>query len=105
MSTFNSEIYILEDGTEVEIEISHSPEGQQPIGIGQKAKKSFKSAIAKVKPLANEIFQTLEGIERPDEVEVKLGAKLGGKTDLIISSADAEATFQIRLLWKKTSTS
>ncbi|MER7281923.1 CU044_2847 family protein [Dactylosporangium sp. NPDC000244] len=53
-----------------------------------------------VMPALNYVVRRLKE-HRPDELELQLGLKVGGGCGLIVAKGTAEATFNVKMTWKK----
>lgn len=67
-----------------------------------KSDKSFDQVLAKVRPVANAVIDSLKDLNRPEEINLEFGLKFGAKAGIIFTSADSEATFKLSLKWKNT---
>ncbi len=68
------------------------------------AKVPFEQAIGKIQLVAKKLIGTLGDLaQRPDQIAVEFGFKLGGKTGVIIASTQTEANFKVRLTWDRFS--
>lgn len=68
-----------------------------------KASTSFETTIARIKPMINSLSDTFKAVS-PDEFEVEFGLKLNAVAGVIISSAEAEVHFVVKMTWKKGKT-
>lgn len=97
----------LEGGDSILIEVDEPPAPTDDrIGISddvaRKAKQSFESVIAKIKPVADTIVQKVKSLNEPaDEVEVKFGLKMSGELGAVVASGKADVNYEITLKWKK----
>ena len=58
-------------------------------------------ALDRIRPAAEAVVSRLRNLSQPaDEVGVEFGIKLNAKIGAIIASADAEATYKVRLRWR-----
>lgn len=102
--------YPLEDGSSVIVEVSEADvEGVARAGrageVIEKATQTFESALKKVKPAALAALSMMRELgDSPDEVGVEFGVKLGAKAGAVIASADTEANFVFKLVWKRKGT-
>lgn len=67
--------------------------------ISQKGNR-FRSAVKKIVPVANEIYEALETLS-PNEIEVEFGVKFTAATNILITSGGAEAHYTVRMRWNK----
>jgi Trypsin-co-occurring domain 1 len=60
------------------------------------------SSVDRVMPALSKILAQLRSAAHaPDEVGMELGLKIGGETGLIFAKGTAEATFTLKLAWKR----
>lgn len=64
-----------------------------------KSQKSLVQALGQLKPITETLFKSLQDINRPSQIELEFGVKLGAKAGLVIASADSEVTFKVKLAW------
>lgn len=84
-------------------DIDHSDERDAMRGASDsRPAKDFQAAIDATIPAAEALIGSLKRVEGPEEVEVDFGIKFGAKTGAFIASVDSEATFKVRLKWKRT---
>ena len=100
--------YTLSEGGSimVETEISDGSGFERASRIGDivKAAQSFDDALESIKPAAQKIIEKLKDIsDPPHEIHVDFGIKLGAKAGALIASADAEANYTIKLIWRRVS--
>ena len=97
----------LADGTEIAIEsdVPVGSGGPSAVGAGDESSPGeFSKALSRIRPTANELIATLRGLaQRPDEVEVEFGIKLGGQMGALIAKASTEANFIVKLKWASSS--
>ena len=105
---FNSEDHELWLEAEPEIEVSA---GSQLLTRGGKeeAHKTesdkldaavFSKWLQGVKPLVGSVYNSLQELNSPTEIELEFGIKLAAKTGIIVTSAESEANFRVKLAWK-----
>ena len=85
---------------------SRSTRGQQPAAsagkVVEKAKKSFEEALESAKPGIEAALDCIGNlVQKPAEVEIEFGLKINGEAGAVFASAGAEATFNVKLSWKK----
>ncbi len=99
--------YPLADGNTVCIEIDEpQTEGltraSRAGDVAEKVTQGFEDALGKVKPALGAISAFLKDLaDSPDEAAVEFGVKFGLKAGAFIASADTEAQFVFKLVWKK----
>jgi len=96
----------LDDGTEIYVE---SQDDISSSGLTKTSKKNkdniveadekFETLIEKIKPVSNLIMKSLKELNTPDDIELSLGIKFGGKAGIIFASVDSEAIFNLKLKW------
>jgi Trypsin-co-occurring domain 1 len=72
-----------------------------PVNAIDTAQETFEAAVQRIKPAASAVLSTLRDLNTPDEIEVEFGIKLSASAGAFIASADSEATFNVRLNWKR----
>lgn len=60
---------------------------------------NFDKVISGLKPIANAVFSSLNGLNKPSEIQLEMGVKLGTKAGIILASADSEVTFKVNVKW------
>ena len=60
---------------------------------------NFDKVISGLKPIANAVFKTLDDLNKPTEIQLEMGVKLGTTAGIILASADTEATFKVTVKW------
>ena len=86
-------------------------EVDQPIAEGEElaarsdkvllADRDFQKALARVRPAADSLMRTLQGLAIvPEEATVEFGIKLSGTMGAVIASAGMEANFIVTLKWQ-----
>lgn len=98
--------YPLEGGGAISVEVDDEPtvarRGLNPTDVTEKASSTFESTLASVKPAVIAIASTFRNlVDAPEEVEVEFGIKFSGQAGAIIASAETEAHFQMRMVWKR----
>jgi hypothetical protein len=81
------------------------PGGDQPAavqdGVVSRAGETFEAALAKVKPIARAVIDTLSNVAAGvTEMEVEFGLKLNAKAGLVLASGGVEANFKVAIKWK-----
>jgi predicted RNase H-like HicB family nuclease len=70
-------------------------------GVAAKAKKTFEEALQSVKPGIEEALALITDlIKKPTETEIEFGLKIDAAAGAVFAKAGAEATFNIKLIWK-----
>lgn len=62
--------------------------------------RRFETAIARIRPAASAVFETLREFNTPKNIEMEFGIKFSGKIGAFIASADSDATFRVKLVWE-----
>jgi hypothetical protein len=106
--------FVLDDGTEVEMEtdteptgLGHRPTMRGGDGPVAGAQRSFQEALGAVKKtVASAIVELRDAFpERPDELQIEFGIKASMEANgLILAKAAGEASFTVKALWKKPGT-
>jgi hypothetical protein len=69
--------------------------------IAAKAKKTFEEALQSVKPGIDQALKLLtEMVKKPSELEIEFGIKVDAAAGAVFAKAGAEATFNVKLIWK-----
>lgn len=101
--------FVLDDGTEVEIEVDAAPSAD-PSTITrsgapvERAQRSFEQAMGTVKKTVAAAVREMRDAfpERPDELEVEFGIKASLEANgLVLAKAAGEASFIVKAVWKK----
>ena len=77
--------------------------GFQRAGRDEEASRGFETAIARIRPAAQAVLETLRELNTPKNIEIEFGIKFSGKVGAFIASADTEATFRVKLVWENPS--
>jgi hypothetical protein len=98
--------YPLEGGGTVSVEVDDEPavarRGLNPVEVTEKESSTFDRALTAVQPALLANASTFRGLaDAPEEVEVEFGIKFSGQAGAIIASAETEAHFQMRMVWKR----
>jgi hypothetical protein len=92
------------------IEVKEEPDGGDDfirVGFSEKtvtnASETLEKSLVKIQYLSNKIITSIneKNDNKPDEVNVEFGIKLGGEADFIVASGSVEANFKVSLTWKK----
>ena len=66
------------------------------------AKYSLTAALSRALPIMRAAVQQFRSAaERPDEISIELGLKIGGETGIIFARGTTEATFRITMSWQR----
>lgn len=69
--------------------------------VVERATKTFREALASVRPVADAIFATMGGLaQKPDEVQVELGIALKANASVVLVGTAAEGAIKLVLKWK-----
>ena len=97
--------YILDDGSEIVVEVDVPQAGMMPAtrgGVGEKGRRSFEKALESLRPAAQAVLAKLRSLtEPPDEVTVEFGLKLGAEAGAILAASSMEANYKVTLTWKR----
>ena len=72
----------------------------QRAGRDEEASRGFETAIARIRPAARAVLETLSDLNTPKNIEIEFGIKFSGKIGAFIASADTDATFRVKLVWE-----
>jgi hypothetical protein len=87
----------LPDGTQLEAETS-AEAGPRNVARGKSDEIDLAAELKRVEAAAGLVIETFRRVA-PDECEVELGIKLGGKVGVILAEGTAEASFRVKLKW------
>ena len=68
-------------------------------GVAEQAQSGFTEALARVRPAAEAVLQSLRDLNTPAEIGLEFGIKFNAKAGVILASVDSEATFKVVLKW------
>ena len=105
MSTKDVLEFELADGTPVYVETTDvGATDLRRVGRGEegplKADSRFEEAVARIRPAAQALLDSLRELNTPEEVGLEFGLKFNAKAGAIIASVDSEATFKVSISWK-----
>jgi len=103
--------FTLPDGSTVIIE-SDEPE-TEPVkatrggDIAERARETFEQAAESARKAALVILDKVRGLhDSPDEIEITFGLKASGELgNLVVAKSGVEASYSVKLTWKKTEAS
>ncbi len=97
----------LADGTPVYIETTDdrlTQQGSQRVSRGpsgaQEADTRFEEAVARIRPAAQVLLDSLKELNTPDTVNLEFGIKFNASAGVIFASVDSEAVFKVAITWK-----
>jgi hypothetical protein len=99
----------LADGTPVYVETSESvsDSGLRRAGRGAgqptEVDKRFEDAVARIRPAAQVLLDSLRDLNTPEEISLEFGIKFSASAGAIFASVDSEAAFKVSITWKNTS--
>jgi Trypsin-co-occurring domain 1 len=117
------QLYKLPDGSVIAVEVTEpasarSAVEEEPPRAGKRGTRkagqigaervvreavgSFDESLKAIEPLAKTIVARLSQLS-PDKCSVEFAIKLGGKTDFVVASGEAEANFKITMTWSRDS--
>jgi hypothetical protein len=85
------------------VEVDDPQVGTRPVArsVADKAKESFETAIAQVRPAVEALMSVLGDLSRkPDDVSVEFGVKFTAGADALIAKSSIEGNFKVTLSWK-----
>lgn len=90
----------------VEVDDANALGGTTPAsnegGVTARVGKTFEDALASIKPGIEGALSMLNSLATtPKEAEVEFGIKIDAAAGAIFAKAGAEATFKVKLIWKK----
>lgn len=74
------------------------------VDLAEKSEEAMNRAMKTIQNMAktvNSAIDAIEGIDKPDEVEVEFGLKFDGELDIIIAKAGVEASIVVNFKWEK----
>jgi hypothetical protein len=71
--------------------------------VAERARETFEQAAENARKAAVVILEKVRGLHsRPDEVEITFGLKASGELgSLVVAKAGIEASYSVKLTWKK----
>lgn len=98
----------LPGGSKVVIESDEPDGGVVKAGLGEvaaRAREGFEQAVESARNAALVIVDKVRGLhDSPNEVEVTFGLKASGELNtLVVAKAGVEASYSVKLTWKKGS--
>jgi hypothetical protein len=97
----------LADGTSIFIEnLAEQATGQRPRRVSrgesgaQLADTCFDEAVARVRPAAQALLDSLKDLNTPEQINLEFGVKFNAKAGVVFASVDSEAVFKVALTWK-----
>jgi hypothetical protein len=81
-------------------EVEAEDTGFQRAGRDGETSHRFETAIARIRPAAQAVLETLRELNTPKNIEIEFGIKFSGKIGAFIASADTDATFRVKLVWE-----
>jgi hypothetical protein len=91
----------------VEVDKLNLPSGEKlaaatETGVSARVSKSFEEALDAAKPGINAALNLLTSlVQKPAEAEIEFGLKIDAAAGAIFAKAGAEATFNVKLTWRK----
>jgi hypothetical protein len=96
----------LGDGTSVYVEGTGdvaASQGPQRVSRGQagaqEATDRFEDAVARIRPAAQALLDSLKDLNTPHEISLEFGVKFNAKAGVVFASVDSEAVFKVSLTW------
>jgi len=96
----------LADGTPVFIESGAGSGGAKLRRVGRGDGKSeqvdqrFEDAVARIRPAAQVLLDSLKDLNSPEEIGLEFGIKFSASAGAIFASVDSEAAFKVSIKWK-----
>ena len=97
----------LADGTPVYVETTGDfPAGRGPQRVSrgqsgaQEADTRFEEAVARIRPAAQALLDSLKELNTPEQINLEFGIKFNAKAGVIFASVDSEAVFKVAITWK-----
>jgi hypothetical protein len=97
----------LADGTPIYVEAGEDLStggGPQRVSRGesgaQEADTRFEDAVARIRPAAQALLDSLKELNTPDEINLEFGVKFNARAGVIFASVDSEAVFKVAITWK-----
>ncbi|PID73407.1 MAG: hypothetical protein CSB33_04015 [Desulfobacterales bacterium] len=79
--------------------ISRGGRGDRDTDEEEKPPRKFEEAIRSIRPAADAVLRSLQGMNSPDEIGLEFGVKFSAKAGAFMISADSEASFKVALKW------
>lgn len=99
----------LADGTAVYVESADTAadSGLRRVSRGDtgalETNRRFEDAVARIRPAAQALLDSLRGLNAPEEIGLEFGIKFNAKAGAIFASVDSEAAFKVSIKWKNQS--
>ena len=68
-------------------------------GAPSEADRRFEDAVARIRPAAQALLDSLKELNTPEEIALEFGIKFNAKAGVIFASVDSEATFKVSVKW------
>jgi hypothetical protein len=95
--------FTLDDGTAVFVETPNDVRGDRRFAnecLVTKAKQSFETVVARIRPAADAMLKSLRELNTPQEIELEFGIALSADAGVVFVSAESEVNFKVRLKWE-----
>jgi hypothetical protein len=94
-----STVILESDGREADV-----VRGARPGELAKQATETFEQAAENARKAALVVLEKVRGLhDSPDEVEITFGLKASGELgSIVVAKASAEASYSVKLTWKKT---
>jgi hypothetical protein len=89
-------------GGKLLVEVDDPAVGTRPVSRStvEKAKESFETAVAQVKPGVEALMAQLRNLSRkPDQVSLEFGIKFTAEADALIAKSSLEGNVKVTLSW------
>jgi hypothetical protein len=93
-----STVILESDGREADV-----VRGARPGELAKQATETFEQAAENARKAALVVLEKVRGLhDSPDEVEITFGLKASGELgSIVVAKASAEASYSVKLTWKK----
>lgn len=92
----------LDKNVSIFAEVEDAPGARrQDVSTEQKLEANFSKVTGSLQAIAKMMEEQLKQIDRPDKVELEMGAQLKGAADLWLVSGEATGHMKIKLTWDK----
>lgn len=94
----------LQDGSEAVFETDLAETKSEKLLSGgedniYEADETFDKLVARIRPVAETLLNSLKDFNTPQEINLEFGIKLSGKAGIVFASAASECNFKVGLKW------
>ena len=96
----------LADGTPVYVETNQAAPDADLRRVGRgggpaaEVDRRFEDAVARIRPAAQVLLDSLRDLNSPEEISLEFGLKFSASAGALFASVDSEAAFKVNIKWK-----